>query len=168
MFTHEERQRKIESYGRAHHTLIAALANFPSDMWQYRPAPDRWTIHEIVIHITDSEANSYIRCRRFIAEPGTTISAYDEQRWAAALDYHTLSTDTALELFKWLRDSTAALIRSLPDDRWSNALYHPEVGTMTLDDWLDTYERHIPDHIAQMQAVYEAWESERTLFDRCC
>jgi hypothetical protein len=28
---------------------------------------------------------------------------------------------------------------------------------MTMDDWLDTYERHIPEHIEQMQAVYEDW-----------
>jgi hypothetical protein len=168
MFTSEERQRKIEAYGQAHQILSAALAQFPRDMWQYRPAPDRWTIHEIVIHITDSEANSYIRGRRFIAEPRTQISAYDEMRWATALAYHEQSTEAALELFKWLRSSSYDLIKSLPAEVWSNTLDHPEVGTMTMDDWLDTYERHIPDHIAQMQAVYEAWESERTLFDRCC
>ncbi len=168
MFTNADRQRKIEAYGQAYQILIDALAGFPIEMWQYRPAPDRWTIHEIIVHITDSEANSYIRGRRFIAEPGTQISAYDEMRWATALDYHAQSTETALELFKWLRGSTYDLIKSLPDDVWSHTLDHPEVGPMTLDDWLDTYERHIPDHIAQMQAVYEAWESERTLFDRCC
>ena len=168
MFTSEERQRKIEAYGQAYQILSAALAQFPRDMWQYRPAPDRWTIHEIVIHITDSEANSYIRGRRFIAEPRTQISAYDEMRWATALAYHEQSTEAALELFKWLRSSSYDLIKSLPAEVWSNTLDHPEVGTMTMDDWLDTYERHIPDHIAQMQAVYEAWESERTLFDRCC
>ena len=167
MFTSEERQRKIEAYGQAYQILSAALAQFPRDMWQYRPAPDRWTIHEIVIHITDSEANSYIRGRRFIAEPRTQISAYDEMRWATALAYHEQSTEAALELFKWLRSSSYDLIKSLPAEVWSNTLDHPEVGTMTMDDWLDTYERHIPDHIAQMQAVYEAWESERTLFDRC-
>ena len=161
MFTSEERQRKIESYGQAHQVLSAALARFPREMWQYQPAPDRWTIHEIVIHITDSEANSFIRGRRFIAEPGTQIAAYDEMRWATALRYHEQSTDAALELFKWLRGNTYELIRSLPDEMWGNTLEHSEVGLMTMDDWLDTYERHIPDHIAQMQAVYEAWQAER-------
>lgn len=168
MFTHEERQRKIESYGQAHQVLIEALAQYPTDMWQYRPAPDRWTIHEIIVHITDSEANSYIRGRRFIAEPGTQIAAYDEMRWATALRYHDQSTEAALELFKWLRGNTYDLIKSLPADVWTHTAEHSEAGPMTMDDWLDTYERHIPDHIAQMQAVYEAWESERTLFDRCC
>jgi hypothetical protein len=161
MFTTEERQRAIEAYGLAHQVLSAALAQLPRDMWQYRPAPDRWTIHEIVIHIADSEANSYIRGRRFIAEPGTQIAAYDEMRWATALRYHAQSTDAALELFKWLRGNTYELIKSLPDAVWSNTLDHPEVGTLTMDDWLNTYERHIPDHIAQMQAVYAAWQADR-------
>ena len=71
--TFEERQRKIESYGSAHRVLVEGLKRFPHEMWQFRPAPDRWTIHEIIIHITDSEANSYIRCRCLIAEPGSIV-----------------------------------------------------------------------------------------------
>ena len=162
MFTTEERQRKIESYGEAHQVLIEALAQFPREMWQYRPTPDRWTIHEIVVHITDSEANSYIRGRRFIAEPGTQISAYDEMRWATALHYHDQSTEAALELFKWLRGNTYELIKSLPAEVWGNTLEHSEAGLMTMDDWLDTYERHIPDHIAQMRAVHADWKIDHT------
>jgi hypothetical protein len=30
---------------------------------------------------------------------------------------------------------------------------------MTFDDWLDTYDRHVPEHIAQMQAVYNEWQA---------
>lgn len=81
--TSDERFRKIESYGAAHDLFgRGALARFPRAMWHYRPAPDRWTIHEIVVHITDSEANSYIRCRRLLAEPGSAVLGYDEARWA--------------------------------------------------------------------------------------
>ncbi len=29
---------------------------------------------------------------------------------------------------------------------------------MTLDDWLDIYERHVREHAAQMRAVRAAWE----------
>ena len=31
---------------------------------------------------------------------------------------------------------------------------------MTMDDWLDIYERHIPEHIDQMQRVYDDWVKE--------
>lgn len=157
----EERVRKIEQYGQAHALLVEALKRFPREMWQYRPAPDRWTIHEIVVHIADSEANSYVRCRRAIAEPGQAVMAYDENRWATALDYHAQSTEEALELFKWLRLRSYNLIRALPDSVWSHTIYHPENGNMTVDDWLDVYTRHIPDHLQQMRENYLAWLQSR-------
>ncbi len=153
----DARSSKIDSYGDAHAVLAEAVKQFPPEMWQFRPAQDRWTIHEILVHIADSEANSYVRCRRAIAEPGQAVMAYDEMRWAAELRYHDQSPEEALELFKWLRLKSYRLIQALPDSAWSNTIYHPENGTMALDDWLDVYERHIPEHVAQMQANYEAW-----------
>lgn len=153
----EERNRRIESYGMAYPRLVEALDGYPQEMWQFRLAPDRWTVHEIIVHITDSEVNSYVRCRRFIAEPGGTVLGYDENAWASDLRYHDQSALDALELFKWLRLASYQLIRDLPEAVWSNTVTHTENGLMTLDDWLDTYERHIPDHIAQMQAIYDDW-----------
>ncbi len=159
--TPEERNDKIESYGTAYQRLVSALARFPQDMWQFRPAPDRWTIHEILIHIADSEASSYFRCRRFIAEPGSTVLGYDENKWARDLRYHDQSTDDALELFKWLRHKSYTLIKDLPEPVWSNTVNHTENGLMTMDDWLHTYERHVPEHIAQMQAIYDDWARQK-------
>lgn len=152
-----DRLKKIESYGNAHTELVDALQQFPQDMWTFKPAPDRWSIHEIVIHIADSEANSYVRCRRFVAEPGEGVMAYDENRWAEALRYHAQSTEEAIELFKWLRLRSYRLIQSMPESVWSNTVLHPENGVMTMDDWLDVYERHVREHVGQMRANYADW-----------
>ncbi|MCH8309634.1 MAG: DinB family protein [Chloroflexi bacterium] len=111
----ELRSKKIESYGDGHAALVKALKEFPKEMWRWRDPHGCWSIHELVVHITDSEANSYIRCRRFIAEPGESLMAYDENQWASALDYHTQDTDDALEMFKWLRRRSYTLITSLPE-----------------------------------------------------
>jgi uncharacterized damage-inducible protein DinB len=156
-----QRAQKIASYGKVYQTLIEAIREFPVEMWQYRPTPDAWTIHETIVHITDSEANSFIRARRAIAEPGTTVLGYNEPIWAKALNYHQQSTDDALELFKWLRGNTYKLIKDQPDHAWSHTIEHSENGTMTLEDWLITYEDHIPAHIAQMREVHEMWLKER-------
>jgi hypothetical protein len=161
MMTPEERNDKIQSYGTAYQRLLSALEDFPPEMWQFRPAPERWTIHEIVVHIADSEANSYVRCRRILAEPGSTVLGYDEEKWARTLAYHDQSTDDALELFKWLRHKSYTLIRDLPATVWSNTVNHTEIGIMTMDDWLDIYERHIPEHIEQMQAIYADWVRQK-------
>ena len=126
-----ERERKIQSYCNAYSTLVDALREFPEEMWQFRDEHGCWSIHEHLVHITDSEANSYIRCRRIIAENGEPLMAYDENRWATALDYHQQSTEDALALFKWLRRKSYTLIRSLPEIVWSRSSFHPENGETT-------------------------------------
>jgi hypothetical protein len=157
--THEERRAKIESYGRAHDLLTAALKEFPREMWQWKPAPDRWSVHEIIVHVADSEASSYLRCRFFIAEPGKAIMPYDQDVWTQKLNYHAQSTDDALELFRWLRKMSYDLIKELPESAWSARLQHPEHADYTFDRWLDIYERHTVGHINQMRKNLEAWRA---------
>lgn len=155
--TPDDRQQKIAVYGSAYDMLQKALERYPRAMWQFRPAPDDFTIHEILVHIADSEVNSFVRCRRFIAEPGTKVMGYDEGGWARALNYHEQSVENAVELFRWLRGNTFLLIRDLPEEMWAHTVEHSENGIMTMDNWLDVYTRHVPEHIAQMERVYRTW-----------
>ena len=156
----ESREKKIQTYANGYSGLSAALKRFPREMWRFRDEHGCWSVHEHIIHLADSEANSYIRCRRLIAEPGQSLMAYDENQWALALNYHDQSTEEALELFKLLRARTTRLIQSLPDSAWSNTAYHPENGDMTLDDWLDVYQSHVPEHVQSMQENLDAWAAQ--------
>ena len=126
--TPHERVQKIESYGNAHTLLVDALNEFPKEMWQFRDEHGCWSIHEHIIHITDSEANSYIRCRRLIAEQGESLMAYDENRWASELNYHDQSTEDALALFKWLRHKSYTLIKTLPGPVWRTPHFTPKTA----------------------------------------
>ena len=65
------RQQNIELFGRGPALLADALRGCPKKMWLYRPAANRWSIHEIILHLADSEANCYVRSRQFIVEPGS-------------------------------------------------------------------------------------------------
>ena len=155
--TQEERTRTIESYGNAYHLLTEALRQFPRPMWQYKPAPDRWSIHEIIVHVSDSEANSYIRVRRGLAEPGSAVLGYDQDAWALRLDYHQQSTEEYLELFRWLRHTTYQLIKNQPRSVWAHTYEHSANGTTTLEQWLVAYESHVPGHIHQMQKNHDTF-----------
>jgi len=155
--TGEERAAKIESYGNAYNFLVESIKQFPKEMWDFKSELNPWSIHDIIIHITDSEANSYIRCRRFIAEPGQQILGYDENLWVTALNYPAQSTEDALELFKLLRRCSYNLVKPLPEAVWSNEVIHSDSGRMTFEEWLDTYDRHVPEHVEQMQKTYAEW-----------
>jgi hypothetical protein len=158
----DDRLEKLERYGSAYEALRSGVARFPREMWQYRSAVEDWTIHEILVHIADCEANSFLRLRRLVAEPGQAVLAYDENAWARRLDYHSQSPDDALELFRWLRQNSYVLAKSLPAATWSHTIHHPENGLMTMDDWLDVYAQHIPDHLAQMDRIHAEWQRRQS------
>ena len=158
--TKQERNTLIGSYGNAHNILLEALKEFPKEMWPWKPAPEKWSVHEIIIHIADSEANSFVRCRRFIAEPGSGVYSYDENKWAKHLDYHSQSVEDSLELFKLLRKTSYDLLKTVSDETWKTAtVLHSENGTMNFEQWLKVYEEHIPVHIRQMKRNLEAWNN---------
>ena len=52
-----------------------------------------WSARQVIHHVADSEAQSYARLRRLLAEPaGSVIQGYDEAAWAecAQLGYRVL------------------------------------------------------------------------------
>ena len=155
--TRDERRQMLESFGRAPALLSAVLRQLPKKMWLYKPAPERWSIHEIIVHLADSEASSYVRCRHLIAEPGKAVAEFDPARWAGTLGYFHQSTREAIEIIRRLRKMTYQLLITLPEPIWLHTLEIPAEGEVSLEKWIERQERHIPHHIDQVKQNYEIW-----------
>jgi hypothetical protein len=155
--TREERRRRLESFGRAPAVLSAALRQFPKKMRLYKPAPDRWSNHEVILHLADAEATAYVCCRRFIAEPGSRELKFNSARWAGTLTYFHQSTREALEIIKRLRMMTYQLLLSIPESIWSHTAEHTNGGDVSLKQWLERQDEHIRRPVEQMKRNHEAW-----------
>ena len=154
----KERNEKIELYGRGFDMLSAALADVPADAWKYKPSPVDWSVHEIVVHMADSESMAALRLRKLIVEPGSTLMAYEESRWADALNYLEQNSQDALQQIRYARQTTYRLLKSLPEEVFTHTVTHPEYKEpYTFDLWLGIYSRHLPDHIEQLNKSVEAW-----------
>lgn len=151
------RQQTVELFGRGPALLADALRRCPKKMWLYRPAPDRWSIHEIILHLADSEADAYIRSRQFIVEPGSGGTEHDASNWATSLGYFHQSTRDALGLILRLRKMTYQVLRFVPDSVWSHTMRLPKEGLVTLEQWVDRQSTHIPHHIEQILQNLEDW-----------
>ena len=157
--TPDERKKRIADYAKGPALLSKAIRKFPKKMWKWKPAPARWSIHEILVHMADSETSAYLRARRFLAEPGQPVMAYDQDVWAQKLNYHAQSTEDAVKLIALVRKMTHAIVRKAPEAAWSTICAHPEHNNYTFDRWLEIYSRHIHGHIAQMEKNYAAWKA---------
>ena len=82
-----ERESLIEQYARGPARLREALAKAPREALQWRPEPGRWSVHEVVVHCADSEANAALRIRYLVAEKEPLIVGYDQDAWSRLFDY---------------------------------------------------------------------------------
>ena len=113
-----------------------------------------WSARQIIHHMSDSEAQSYARIRRLVAEPeGSVIQGYDEAAWAecSALGYEELPIANALLVISAVRTSSLDLIRRLTLADLERTGEHTESGPYTVRKWLDLYTAHASDHAAQLR-----------------
>jgi hypothetical protein len=157
----EERLQKLEEYRQGYGLLGAALTEVPKDAWDFKPGPDDWSVHEIIIHTADSESMAALRARKLVVEPGSLLMPYAEGKWAGALKYQKQDVDDALHVIRLVRTTTYKLLSSLPDEVFTHSVIHPEYPEpYTFDQWLNIYARHIPDHIAQIRQNVEIWKKQ--------
>ena len=127
-----ERAERIEKYAAGGARLRDAIASVPAEARQFRPAPGKWSAHEIVVHCADSETNAAMRVRYLAAEKEPRIVGYDQEEWARSFDYHSHPLDAALATVEAVRANTAALLRRLPEEAGSREGYHTESGRDTM------------------------------------
>jgi hypothetical protein len=152
-----ERKLWIERYAAGPARLRDALARVPPDALQWRPAPEKWSAHEVVGHCADSETISSTRIRFLVGEDRPTIAGYDQDRWAKRFDYHVMPLDLALRQIDQVRAWTTAWIRGLPDAAWSREGTHTESGRYSAEIWLKIYAEHLEIHARQIDRIVEAW-----------
>jgi hypothetical protein len=157
--TQTNRVQDLALLGQGYQLIEDALSKVPSGALDFKPAPEKWSVREVIVHLADSEANAFVRLRKIIAENGSTITVYDQDQWAQELHYAKLNLEDALELFRLLRQANVQALNAAPEIVWAtHAVNHPEKGSYTLDDWLKTYSAHIPNHVRQIERNVEAWQ----------
>src|SRR5262244_3103655 len=122
----DERNQKIELYGQGYDLLLEMLKDIPRAMWKFKPEPKEWSVHEVLIHLADSETNAALRARKLIVEPGGTLMGYDQDKWAIDLNYHDQSIEDALETLRLVRKTTYALLKKQPNEVFEHTVRHPE------------------------------------------
>jgi uncharacterized damage-inducible protein DinB len=144
---------QIAAYESAPDRIATTIAGLSDEQLLARPIPGEWSIHEILIHLPDSEAFGGERLRRTVAEERPTLHTYPESIWAECLDYKKQDYRLALNLFTAQRHANAALVRQLPEQDWERTGIHTERGKMSLYEIFQTYVGHAEAHLQQIEQV---------------
>ena len=157
--TSRDRDAFLKRYEAGPALLRAAWNSVPPAARQWRPAPEKWSAHEVVVHCADSEAYGHTRIRLMLAEPQPLIVGYDENVWARVYDYHAHDPELALQTIEAVRANTLACLRRLPDSAFGKSGRHTQSGSYTDAYWFRIYAEHLEIHARQIERNLAAWQA---------
>lgn len=126
--------------------LRAGVAGLSKKQLHTRCAPGAWSIHEIVVHMVDTDLAARHRMRQIVAQDSPLLMGYDHNAMIDRLDSKVLDTAKLLDLFELHREITAAWLESLPAKAFARAGIHSQYGKFTLGEILAMYAGHVDHH----------------------
>lgn len=156
-----DRAELLERFRRGAEVVAATLTGAAGPEVDFKPAPDQWSLRQIVAHLADSEIIAVWRFRYTLAENNPTIQWYDEKAWAENLDYAKRKYSASLETFRRARAENYELLKDLPENAWARPCVHSKEGPMNLENLLRIYAEHAEKHALQIRRVRDAYKAAR-------
>jgi uncharacterized damage-inducible protein DinB len=133
--------------------LAKAIKGLNKKRLAQRPAPDKWSIAEILAHLADTELVAGWRMRLILGQNGTPIQAFDQDVWASTFNYRRRDPKASLQTFTVLRENNLALLKSVPKNLWENHGMHQERGKETIAHIVRMFAGHDLNHIQQVEQI---------------
>ena len=151
----------LERFRRGGELVAVATTGAAGPELDFKPAPDKWCIRQIVCHLADTEAVYVMRLRQVLAEDNPVLQSFNGDAWAEKLDYSRRKISQALETLRKLRGDNYELLKGMPEEAFSRPCTHTEAGHWTLRQLVENGALHLEDHVNQIQAVRAAYRESR-------
>ncbi|HSJ05913.1 MAG TPA: DinB family protein [Longimicrobiales bacterium] len=99
--------------------MLAMLGRVGDEQAMHAYAPGKWSIKEVVGHITDAERVFAYRALRFARGDGTPLATFDENDYVPAGRFGDRNLAGLLDEFAAVRHATVRLFAGLPEDAWT-------------------------------------------------
>lgn len=132
---------------------VGLLRGLSPEKADYAYAPGKWTIKEVIGHLSDAERVFQYRALTFARAPGSAVPGFDENAWVPAGDFGKRTLDDLLEEFQIVRAASVQLARHLDEEtlKQRGVANGNEISVRALLYIIAGHERH---HAALLRERY--------------
>jgi hypothetical protein len=131
---------------------LALTATPEQAVW--RPAPDQWSLLEVVNHLADEEAEDFrARLDHTLHRRGDTAPPIDPEGWVAEREYNGRELRESVARFMDEREWSLEWLRGLESPDWSL----PFRESLTAGDLLGSWLAHDLLHLRQLSRLHHRW-----------
>ena len=152
--TEAELKKHLDLAEKSPKEIAAAVSGLSSDVLRYKPAPDKWSILEILGHLADIEIVYAYRLRQMLADEKPVIAPMDQDAWAKNLRYMEMAAPELVAAYGLNRHHTLQLLRRLKTAELERSAFHPELQKpVTVARLVEQMSGHGANHLAQIEKL---------------
>ncbi len=140
----------IDRYEAGGKKLARAVEGLTEQDLRWKPTDSSvgsWSIHQIVIHLLDSELAGGDRIRRLIAQDNPLLVAWDENQYMQRLFYDDQPVSDAIAMIDLYRRNVTRILRKLPLEAFARTGIHTERGKLSLEEQVRITAAHVEHHL---------------------
>ncbi|MFS0556493.1 DinB family protein [Brevibacillus sp. 179-C9.3 HS] len=99
-------------------SVVALFSSLAQEQIEYRYAPGKWTVKEVLGHLVDSERIMSYRLLRIARGDKTPLIGFDENAFVEGALYQQRELSDLIEEYKAVRSSTVAQVRGISPEAW--------------------------------------------------
>lgn len=135
--------------------LRGLMCELSQDDTCWKPAPDRFSVAEVLAHLSHSEGHCYrLRVDLFLSEDLPELEPDDAQFHLEL--YRGADAEDAFDHFEEQRETNVEYLRTLPRSAGERRARHREAGEITLQQMLHEWALHDLGHVRQIAELVRA------------
>jgi hypothetical protein len=118
---------------------------------QTRPAPQKWSVQEVLAHLDDlEEIGMRARVAAMLEQDKPQLFSFDQQARAEELGYSTRDAQKSLASLSRQRQANLKFLRKIRPRQMKRSGVHPKVGEITLEELITEWAFHDLGHLKQI------------------
>jgi uncharacterized damage-inducible protein DinB len=99
--------------------MRALLGEISDEQASYRYAPGKWSLKQVLGHVTDNERVWAYRLLRIARGDAIVFESYDHDKFMQEASFESLTVSELIDDYSFVRRSTLSLLRGLSEAVWS-------------------------------------------------
>jgi hypothetical protein len=130
--------------------LRELTAGLTGPQLQEHPAPGKWSIHEIIAHLADTELMFSARCRFILYEVNKPLIGFDQDAMMAGWRREQEPFEDTMERFRVMRQAQLRMFRAASSADLERTAPHDEYGPESASEYAFKAAGHDLHHLEQI------------------
>lgn len=134
--------------------LRLIMAGLSEDQARWKPAPDRWSIAEVVEHLSHAEGHLFrSRLDAILEQENPEFLPYDTDEYSTDGTYSERDAEESFAHWEEQREDNVRLLEDLEAESLARRARHSVLGAFTLGNLLNEWAYHDLGHVRQIAEI---------------